>query len=124
MTDLLFGDITEKIIGAAFTVHNALGKGLTEKAYENALAVRLQNLGLKVRQQESLPIFFEKQKVGEQVVDLIVDDLVIVEVKAIQALGRAHEEQLLRYLDHTRFQVGLLINFGAKVDFKRFISSL
>lgn len=124
MTELLYGDLTEKIIGAAFAVHNALGKGHTEKTYENALAIKLKNVGLSVRQQETLPIFFEEQKVGEQVVDLVVDDLVIVEVKAVQVLDHTHEKQILRYLNHTRFQLGLLINFGSKVDFKRFISML
>jgi GxxExxY protein len=68
--DLLYAEITEKIIGAAFAAHNALGKGLSEKTYENALVVKLQNLGLKVRQQESLPLFFEKQIVGGQLLIL------------------------------------------------------
>jgi GxxExxY protein len=63
-------------------VHSALGKGLAEKTYENALAVKLQNLGLNVQRQENLPVFFENQKVGEQIVDLVVEDCVIVEIKA------------------------------------------
>ena len=124
MVDLLFRDITEKIIGAAFAVHNALGKGLAEKTYENALAVKLQNLGLKVRQQENLPVFFENQKVGEQIVDLVVADCVIVEIKAVQKLARSHDAQILGYLKNTNFQLGLLINFCNKVEFKRFIQSL
>lgn len=124
MTELLFGEITEKIIGAAFTVHNALGKGLTEKVYENSLAVKLQNLGLKVRQQENLPLFFENERVGEQIVDLVVEDCVIVEIKAVQNLSHAHEAQILGYLKNTRFQLGLLINFGNKVEFKRFVHTL
>jgi len=124
MVDLLFRDITEKIIGAAFAVHNALGKGLAEKTYENALAVKLQNLGLKVQQQENLPVFFENQKVGEQIVDLVVADCVIVEIKAVQKLARSHDAQILGYLKNTNFQLGLLINFCNKVEFKRFIQSL
>ena len=63
-------------------MHSALGKGLAEKTYENALAVKLQNLGLNVQRQENLPVFFENQKVGEQIVDLVVEDCVIVEIKA------------------------------------------
>ena len=78
MASLLHGDITEKIIGAAFAVHNALGKGLTEKTYENALAVKLRQLGLKVEQQKSLPVKFENQTVGEQIVDVVVEDCVIL----------------------------------------------
>ena len=124
MVDLLFRDITEKIIGAAFEVHNALGKGLAEKTYENALAVKLQNLCLKVQQQENLPVFFENQKVGEQIVDLVVADCVIVEIKAVQKLARSHDAQILGYLKNTNFQLGLLINFCNKVEFKRFIQSL
>ncbi|MBF8296816.1 MAG: hypothetical protein HW389_3361 [Bacteroidetes bacterium] len=123
MTELLFGDITEKIIGAAFTVHNALGKGLTEKAYENALAIKLQDLGLKVQQQENLPVLFENQKVGEQIVDLVVEDRIIVEIKAVHNLSHAHESQVLGYLKHTKFQLGLLINFGDRVEFKRFVQT-
>jgi len=123
MTDLLYAEITEKIIGAAFAVHNALGKGLTEKTYENALAVKLQHLGLGIRQQENLPVFFEDQEVGEQIVDLVVEDSVIVEVKAVQNLSKPHEAQILGYLKNTKFQLGLLINFGSRVEFRRFVHS-
>ncbi|MBF8295036.1 MAG: 3 family protein [Bacteroidetes bacterium] len=124
MVDLLFRDITEKIIGAAFEVHNALGKGLSEKTYENALALKLQRLGLRISQQKELPVMFEGQKVGEQVVDLLVEECVIVEIKAIQNLSRSNEAQLLGYLKNTHFQVGLLINFGDRVEFKRFVYSI
>jgi GxxExxY protein len=123
MTDLLYAEITEKIIGAAFAVHNALGKGLTEETYENALAVKLQHLGLGIRQQENLPVFFEDQEVGEQIVDLVVEDSVIVEVKAVQNLSKPHEAQILGYLKNTKFQLGLLINFGSRVEFRRFVHS-
>lgn len=124
MVELLFSDITEKIIGAAFEVHNALGKGLSEKTYENALALRLQTLGLRVSQQKEVPVMFEGQNVGNQVVDLLVEECVIVEVKAIQNLSRINEAQLLGYLKNTHFQVGLLINFGNRVEFKRFVYTI
>jgi GxxExxY protein len=78
MTELLYADITEKIIGAAFAVHNVLGKGLTEKTYEKALTVKLRQLGLKVEQQKSLPVRFENEIVGEQIVDLVIEKRVIV----------------------------------------------
>lgn len=123
MVELLFSDITEKIIGAAFEVHNALGKGLSEKAYENALALKLQSLGLRVCQQKELPVMFEGQEVGKQVVDLLVEECVIVEIKAVQNISRSNEAQLLGYLRNTHFQVGLLINFGDRVEFKRFVHS-
>ncbi len=120
---LLHRDITERIIGASFDVHNSLGKGLAEKAYENALVVKLQKLGLKAEQQKRLPVIFEAQNVGEQIVDLVVDNVVLVEIKAVQTLSKTHESQILGYLKNTRFEVGLLINFSDRVEFKRFVYS-
>jgi GxxExxY protein len=123
MTKLLHGDITEKILGAAFAVHNALGKGLSEKTYENALSLKLQQAELKVEQQKALPVYFEGQKVGEQIVDLVIEGCVLVEVKAVQDLTRGHKSQLLGYLKNTNFELGLLINFGDRVEFERLIYS-
>ena len=105
-------------------MHNALGKGLSEKTYENALALKLQGLGLRISQQKELPVMFEGQKIGEQVVDLLVEECVIVEIKAIQNLSRSNEAQLPGYLKNTHFQDGLLINFGDRVEFKRFVYSI
>jgi GxxExxY protein len=118
---LLYGDITRKVIGAAFRVHNSLGKGLSEKVYEQAMMNAVQDLGLQVEHQKALPVFFENSKVGEQIVDLLVDNKVIVELKAVRQLSKDHLSQLLGYLKNTRFQVGLLINFGDRVQFKRLI---
>ena len=118
---LLYGDLTQKIIGAAFDVHNSLGKGLNEKVYENALSIRLRDLGLSVEQQKALPVYFGNHKVGEQIVDLLVDERVIVETKAVDRLLKNHEAQLLAYLKNTQFQLGLLVNFGSRVQFKRLI---
>ena len=106
MVELLFSDITEKNIGAAFEVHNALGKGLSEKAYENALALKLQSLGLRVCQQKELPVMFEGQEVGKQVVDLLVEECVIVEIKAVQNISRSNEAQLFGYLRNTHSKSG------------------
>jgi GxxExxY protein len=123
MTSLLHSDITEKIIGASFDVHGSLGKGLTEKTYENVLSVKLQLLGFSVEQQKPLPIFCEGKKVGEQIVDMVVQDSVLVEIKALQNLSKTHESQLLGYLKNTRFEVRLLSNFGDRAAFKRFVYS-
>ncbi len=117
----LYADITEKIIGAAYAVHNSLGKGLSEKTYENAHALKIQQLGLTVDQQKKWPIFFENTKVGEQQLDLVVDRKVVVEIKAVKRLLKEHETQLLGYLRNTRFQIGLLINFGSSVEVRRLI---
>lgn len=119
--ELLYGKLTESIIGAAFAVHNALGKGLHERTYENALVQKLRSLGFRVTQQASVPVFFENKKVGDQVVDLVVDDKIIIEIKAAERLHKSHESQLLGYLKNTKFQLGLLINFGSRVEFKRLI---
>ncbi|MBI3786944.1 MAG: GxxExxY protein [Ignavibacteriales bacterium] len=121
--DLLYPDITEKIIGAAFAVHNSLGKGLTEKTYENAFIVKLQSSALHIEQQKALPIVFENKQVGEQIVDLLVENKIIIEIKAVEHLQKNHETQILGYLKNTKFQVGLLINFGTRVEFKRFVHS-
>jgi len=117
----LYAEITEKIIGAAYAVHNSLGKGLSEKTYENAHVHKLQQFGLKVEQQKTLPVYFEDKKVGEQVIDLVVDEKIIVETKAVKHLVKDHETQLLGYLRNTKLQVGLLINFGSSVEVKRLI---
>lgn len=118
---LLYGDLTQKIIDAAFDVHHTLGTGLSEKVYQNALTVKLQELGLTAEHQKLVPVYLSNQKVGEQIVDLLVDDRVIVETKAVDRLMKSHEAQLMGYLKDTRFQLGILINFGAQVQFKRFI---
>ena len=117
----LYSDLTEKIIGAAYAVHNSLGKGLSEKTYENALVVKLKLLGLTIEQQKSLPIFFEDQKVGEQITDLVVEEKVIVETKTVKHVIKDHETQLLGYLKNTKLQVGLIINFSSRVEIKRLI---
>ena len=85
---LMYGDTTGKILGAAFLVHNSLGKGLTEKIYEQAMVNKIQESGLQVEHQKGLPVFFDNKKVGEQVVDLLVDNKVIVELKAVQQLSK------------------------------------
>lgn len=121
MGKYFYEDLTKTIIGAAFEVHNSLGKGLQEKVYENALAVGVNQSGLKAEQQKPLPLFFNNVKVGIQQFDLIVEERVLVEVKAVKAIGPAHISQLLGYLKNTKYQLGLIINFGDKVSVKRLI---
>lgn len=112
-------ELTEKIIKEAYFVFNKLGYGFLEKVYENALYIRLNNQGLKTKQQYPISVFFESELVGEYCADLIVEDKVIVELKAIQELAKIHETQLVNYLKSTEIEVGLLINFGPKLEFKR-----
>ena len=116
MTD---DDLTHKIIGCAYKVHNTLGPGFLEKVYENALRIELEKLGLRVKQQEPISVEYEGQVVGEYYADLWVDERVVVELKAAQALAKEHEVQLVNYLTATRIDLGLLLNFGPSVQVKR-----
>jgi GxxExxY protein len=111
--------LTKRIIGAAYAVHNAMGFGFLEKVYENALAVELRLDDLTVRQQEPIRVTYREEIVGDYVADLVVEDSVIVEVKAVSSLDSAHEVQLVNYLKATGLEVGLLINFGHTVEVKR-----
>ena len=112
-------ELTEGIIGAYYQVYNALGSGFLEKVYENALAIELRDQGLSIVQQAPITVYYASQVVGEHFADLIVEDCVIVGLKAAKALSPEHEAQLLNYLKATEFEVGLLLNFGPKAAFKR-----
>jgi len=105
-------EITEKIIGCAYTVSNTLGCGFLEKVYENALAYELLQKGMKVEQQRPIKIYYKDVLVGEYVADLLVEDAVLVELKAIQGLEDVHYAQCLNYLRATSLGVCLLLNFG------------
>ena len=116
---MLNQDLTEKIIGCAFTVYNTLGAGFLEKVYEQALILELKASGLSVRSQEPLSVKYRDQIIGEYFTDLIVKDQVICELKAVDVLKKAHEVQLVNYLVATEIDVGVLINFGDSVTVRR-----
>ena len=111
--------LTEDIIGAFFTIYNTLGYGFLEKVYANALKLELGRRGLKVKQEFPIVVRYLDQVVGEYYADLVVNDLVIVEIKATKTLLQEHEAQLLNYLKATPYEVGLLLNFGPKPEQKR-----
>ena len=111
--------LTEEIIGAYFTVYNALGYGFLEKVYANALKLELERRGLKVKQEFPIVVRYLGQVVGEYYTDLLINDFVIVEIKATKILLQEHEAQLLNYLKATPYEVGLLLNFGPKPEQKR-----
>lgn len=111
--------LTEEIIGAFFTVYNALGYGFLEKVYTNALKLELERRSLNVKQEFSIVVRYLEQIVGEYYADLIVNDLVFVEIKATKTLLREHEAQLLNYLKATPYEIGLLLNFGPKPEQRR-----
>jgi len=112
-------DLTQKIIGCAYKVHNTLGPGFLEKVYENALRIELEKLGLSVKQQEPINVSYEGQVVGEYYADLWINECVVVELKALQTLVKQHEVQLVNYLAATNIDTGLLLNFGTSVQVKR-----
>lgn len=114
--------VTDRIIGSAFDVHNVLGSGYLEKVYENALAHELRKAGVRVEQQRRLAVHYDGIVVGDYVADLVIEDVVLVEVKAIRAIDDAHLAQCLNYLTALHLSVGLL-NFSRKVQIKRVIHS-
>ena len=118
------GLISEKIIGCAFKVSNTLGVGFLEKVYQNSLIIELMNEGLKVEKEKPIRIFYQDKVVGEYYADIVVNEKIIIETKAVQSLNEIHQAQLLNYLKATKIQLGLLINFGTpKVQIKRMINS-
>lgn len=112
--EFLYAELTDKILAAAFHVHDVLGTGFLEKVYENALAVELKKAGLQFRQQHPLKVYYEGVLVGEYLADLIVEDKVVVELKVASELARVHFYQLQNYLKASGFKVGLLLGFGEK----------
>ena len=112
-------DLTEQIIGAFFAVYSALGYGFLEKVYVKALMIELKKRGLNARDELPIQVRYDGQLVGEYFADLIVNDLVILEIKAAKAIASEHEAQLLNYLKATPFEVGLILNFGPKPETKR-----
>jgi len=115
----LHSDITEKVIKAFYTVYNKLGYGFLEKVYENAMLIELVKFGLDCKNQFPVKVFYDEKNVGEYFADIIVNNLVIVELKAAENLCEEHECQLVNYLKATEIEVGLLLNFGKEPKLKR-----
>jgi GxxExxY protein len=114
--------ITEKIIGSAYKVANELGCGFLEKVYENALAYELGKIGLDVTQQKEIDVFYDNVNVGHYDADLLVENLVLVELKTVKNLVNSHHAQCLNYLKATGLKICLLINFGnPRVEIKRLV---
>jgi GxxExxY protein len=123
MATLEHREISDLLIKAFFRVYNALGHGFLEKVYENAMAIEARRLGLCIQQQMRIQVLYGKAVVGEYSADLVANNAVIVELKVAGALAPEHEAQLLNYLKATPFEVGLLMNFGEKAEFRRRILS-
>jgi GxxExxY protein len=122
--ELKYKDITEKIIGASYEVHNFLGNGFQEVIYQRALAYEMRKKGLEFAREIEQPIFYKElvEPIGTRRADFLVESKVLVELKAIITLEDVHTAQLLNYLRAYKIEVGLLINFGSKsITFKRLV---
>lgn len=115
---LLHQDITEIIIECFYKVYNSLGYGFLEKVYENALLIEIKKSGLKCSNQQQIEVHYKGKKVGLYYADIVVEDKVIIELKA-SLLSEEHEYQLLNYLKATEIEIGLLLGFGKEASFKR-----
>jgi len=115
-----YHEITEVIIGCAYRVYNKMGFGFLESVYENCLLIELHKSGLNTESQKSITVYYDDKIVGEFIADIIVDDTVILELKSVRQIIKAHEVQLVNYLTATGKPVGLVINFGERrVEVKR-----
>ena len=114
MTKLIYKDLTYKIIGAAMEVHSVLGPGYLEAAYQNAMAREFKLRKIDYEEQVNLRVDYKGNVIGEYRADYLVDEKVVVEIKAIKRISEIQEAQLINYLKGTGYKVGLLINFGAK----------
>jgi GxxExxY protein len=112
-------ELTEQIIGAFYAVYSTLGYGFLEDVYLKALAIELKNRGLTPNTEQPIDVYYADQLIGKYYADVVVNDLVIVELKAAKTLIVEHEAQLLNYLKATPYEVGLLLNFGPKPETKR-----
>ena len=112
-------ELTEQIIGAFYTVYSTLGYGFLENIYVKALMIELNRRGIKVNDELPIQVYYLGQIIGEYYADIIVNELVILEIKAVKSLAVEHEAQLLNYLKATPYEVGLLLNFGPKPETKR-----
>jgi GxxExxY protein len=118
---LKHGELTEKLIGVFFSIHNELGHGFLESVYEQAFAVCLAESGIFFERQIAVPVWFHSQEIGQFRADLLVDRKVIVELKTGRDIEPAWEKQLLNYLRATDVEVGMLFNFGPSAQFRRYI---
>jgi GxxExxY protein len=122
--DLKHGEITREVIGCAFEVMKELGAGFLESVYEKALFLVLRQKGLSAAAQHPIKVIFRGETVGEFFADLLVENKVVVELKAVKAIAPEHQAQVINYLNATGIEVGLLINFGnPRLEYKRFTRS-
>ena len=114
-----YSDTTGKVLGAFFQLHKELGYGFSEKVYQSAFAMLLEEMGLVAEQQKRILVYFHGKIVGEYVSEMIVNSVILLEINSVERLIPAHDAQMLNYLKATEIEVGLLLNFGATAEFHR-----
>jgi GxxExxY protein len=117
--ELLHKELTEEIIKTFYDVYNELGYGFLEKVYHNAMLIELKSRGFNVESQKQIKVFYKSKEVGEYYADIHVNNLVILELNAAEVIVKEFEYQLINYLRSTTIEVGLLLNFGVKPEFRR-----
>jgi len=121
MTEILHKELSEAILKVFYEVYNELGYGFLENVYQNAMYLELKSQGFKVEAQKQIKVHYKNELVGNFIADLLIDDVIIVELKACDNLVKAHYAQTLNYLKATNIEIGLLLNFGEKPEIKRLI---
>lgn len=118
-SNYLHSDLSNKILRAFYNVYNSLGFGFLEKVYENALLIELKKFKLSCEKQKHIDVYYDEIKVGDYFADIIVENKIIIEIKAAEGIVPEHEAQLVNYLRATEIEVGLLLNFGKSPQHKR-----
>lgn len=119
MSEYLYKELSEKIIICFYKVYNTLGYGFLEKIYEKSLEIELKKNGIRVETQKPIKVYYEGNLVGDYFADMLVEDKIILELKAAEAIIEEHEFQLINYLKATNIEIGLLLNFGKKPEVRR-----
>lgn len=120
---IIYKDLSFRIMDAVFEVHNVLGPGYSENIYESALAKEFKEREINYERQRLIEVYYKKEKIGEYRVDMVVEEKIVLELKAVSEINEIFESQLLSYLKATGMKLGILINFGSKkVEFKRIVN--
>ena len=122
MKEIIYKELSYQIIGIAMEIHKELGYGFLEKVYENAFTVLLNSQNIKFEQQKSIEIYFRKAMIGHYIADLVIDNKIILELKAVTQIVDVHKAQLANYLKATGIRLGIIINFGKEaLEFERVV---
>jgi len=122
MSELVYKELSYKIIGIAMKVYNDLGAGFLEKVYENAMMILFKNENIDAKQQESIDVYYYKKKIGHYVTDILVENKILIELKTVDKITKVHKAQLINYLKATNKKLGIIINFNKEeLEFERVV---